>query len=75
MFPESSHEWSVVRPNFKFGYACEIVMTLLYRVYDGLTLQLDRAVSRLRWRQGCAAALNQCQFVFVHLDQGEADAV
>ena len=50
-------------------------MAFLDGVHDGQALELYRAVPGLCWREGGAAALYECQFVFVYLHQGEANAV
>ena len=50
-------------------------MALLYRMYYGETLELDRAVSGPSGREGCAPALIECELVLEDPYQGESDAV
>ena len=75
MFPEGPHQGAVVCPNLESCDAFQVVVALLYGVYDGQAFQFDRAVSGLCRRQGGAAALYQCELVFIYLDESEANSV
>ena len=63
----------MVCPHFESCDSREVVVTFVYDIYYGQTLQLHCAASGLGRQQGGTPTLNECKLILVDLHEGETD--